>query len=292
MAIRKGVIPVAGFGTRFLPVSKAVPKVLLPVLDRPVIQYAVEEMARAGIDQVCIVMSRGQGAIADHFSPSPELEALLEAAGKIELLRALRAPEELAELFYVTQHRALGLGHAVLCAADFVGDEPFAVILPDELFDPQDNFLGEMIEIFDEMEASVIAGLEVPLEHISRYGAIDPEDPEADPGRIRSLVEKPPVHEAPSNLAVVGRYLLDPRIFDVLAKVEPGAVGEIQLTDALDVLARQGHLWGKRYEGRRWDVGNQQGFLRANFDLAAEHPDFAWTVGGIGAQPRSGAQRA
>jgi UTP--glucose-1-phosphate uridylyltransferase len=287
MPVRKGVIPAAGFGTRFLPVSKAVPKVLLPVVDRPVIQYAVEEMARAGIDQICIVLSHGQGAIADHFSPALELEGVLEAAGKTDLLALVRAPEELADIFYVTQHRPLGLGHAVWRARDFVGDEPFVVLLPDELFDPADNFLAEMIEIFDDREASVIAALEVPHEQISRYGAIDPEDPTADPVRIRSLVEKPPVDEAPSDLAVVGRYLLEPGVFDVLAKVKPGAIGEIQLTDALDVLAHEGGLYAKRYQGRRWDVGNQQGFLRANFDLAAENPDFAESVFGLPV-PRSG----
>src|SRR5437867_9380368 len=146
MPVRKGVIPAAGLGTRFLPASKAVPKVLLPVVDRPVIQYAVEEMARAGISQICIVMSHGQGAIADHFSPAPELEAVLEAAGKTDLLTEVRATEALADIFYVQQHRPLGLGHAVMCARDFVGDEPFAVVLPDELFDPADNFLAEMIE--------------------------------------------------------------------------------------------------------------------------------------------------
>ena len=281
MPVRKGVIPAAGLGTRFLPASKAVPKVLLPVVDRPVIQYAVEEMARAGISQICIVMSHGQGAIADHFSPAPELEAVLEAAGKTELLAEVRAPEALADIFYVQQPRPLGLGHAVLCAQDFVGDEAFAVLLPDEMFDPSGNFLSELLEVFEDRRSSVIAGLEVAAEEISRYGAIEMEDPASDPLRILSLVEKPPLSEAPSNVAIVGRYVLEPRVFDILAKLQPGALGEIQLTDALDVLARGGRLLGKRYEGRRWDVGNKQGFLRANFDLAAERPDLAGTVAGL-----------
>jgi UTP--glucose-1-phosphate uridylyltransferase len=278
MPIRKGVIPAAGLGTRFLPASKAVPKVLLPIVDRPVIQYAVEEMARAGITQICIVLSHGQGAIADHFAPAPELEAVLEKAGKTELLEEVRRTETLADIFYVQQHRPLGLGHAVLCAADFVDDEPFAVLLPDELFDPQDNFLGDMVETFEAQGLSVVAGLEVPHEEISRYGAMAVEDVEAELLRILSLVEKPPLDQAPSDIAIVGRYVLEPAVLALLAKLPPGALGEIQLTDALDILAAQGRLLGRLYRGRRWDAGNKQGFLRANFDLAAERPELAGTV--------------
>ena len=273
MPVRKGVIPAAGLGTRFLPASKAVPKVLLPVVDRPVIQYAVEEMARAGINQICIVLSHGQGAIADHFSPAPELEAMLERAGRSELLAEVRATESLADIFFVTQHRPLGLGHAVFCARDFVGNEPFAVVLPDELFDPAGNFLAEMLVCFEDHDTSVIAGMEVPAEEISRYGAIDAEDLETEPLRIRALVEKPDADAAPSNVAIVGRYVLDPEVVAILSKVSPGALGEIQLTDALHVLAADGRLLGRRYRGRRWDVGTKQGFLQANFDLALERED-------------------
>ena len=278
MPIRKGVIPAAGLGTRFLPASKAVPKVLLPIVDRPVIQYAVEEMARAGITQICIVLSHGQGAISDHFAPAPELEAVLEKAGKTELLEEVRRTETLADIFYVQQHRPLGLGHAVVCAADFIDDEPFAVLLPDELFDPKDNFLGDMVETYEAQGVSVVAGLEVPHEEISRYGAMAVEDTEAELLRILSLVEKPPLDEAPSDIAIVGRYVLEPAVLALIAKLPPGALGEIQLTDALDILARQGRLLGRLYRGRRWDAGNKQGFLRANFDLAAERPDLAATV--------------
>ena len=285
MPIRKGVIPAAGLGTRFLPASKAVPKVLLPIVDRPVIQYAVEEMARAGITQICIVLSHGQGAIPDHFAPAPELEAVLEKAGKTELLEEVRRTENLADIFYVQQHRPLGLGHAVLCAADFIDDQPFAVVLPDEVFDPGVNFLGEMVETFEAEGVSVVAGMEVPHEEISRYGAVAAEDLEAEPLRIRSLVEKPPLDEAPSDVAIVGRYVLDHAVLALLAKLEPGALGEIQLTDALDLLAREGRLIGKLYHGRRWDAGNKQGFLRANFDLAAERPDLAPTVAGLLGRP-------
>ncbi|MCW3035774.1 MAG: UTP-glucose-phosphate uridylyltransferase [Actinobacteria bacterium] len=285
MPIRKGVIPAAGLGTRFLPASKAVPKVLLPIVDRPVIQYAVEEMARAGITQICIVLSHGQGAISDHFAPAPELEAVLEKAGKTELLEEVRRTETLADIFYVQQHRPLGLGHAVVCAADFIDDEPFAVLLPDELFDPKDNFLGEMVETFEVEGASVVAGLEVPHEEICRYGAMAIEDLEVEPLRILSLVEKPPLDEAPSDIAIVGRYVLEPAVLALLAKLPPGALGEIQLTDALDILAREGRLLGKLYRGRRWDAGNKQGFLRANFDLAAERPDLAATVADLLGRP-------
>jgi UTP--glucose-1-phosphate uridylyltransferase len=262
-----------------------VPKVLLPIVDRPVIQYAVEEMARAGITQICIVLSHGQGAIADHFAPAPELEAVLEKAGKTELLDEVRRTETLADIFYVQQHRPLGLGHAVLCAADFIDDEPFAVLLPDELFDPKDNFLGEMVETFETEGMSVLAGMEVPHEEISRYGAVAAEDLEAEPLQIRSLVEKPPLDEAPSDIAIVGRYVLESAVLGLLAKLPPGALGEIQLTDALDILAREGRLLGRLYRGRRWDAGNKQGFLRANFDLAAERPDLAATVAGLLGRP-------
>jgi UTP--glucose-1-phosphate uridylyltransferase len=235
-------------------------------------------MARAGITQICIVLSHGQGAIADHFAPAPELEAVLEKAGKSELLEEVRRTENLADIFYVQQHRPLGLGHAVLCAADFIDDQPFAVVLPDEVFDPKVNFLGEMVETFDEEGMSVLAGMEVPHEEISRYGAVEAEDLGAEPLRIRSLVEKPPIDEAPSDVAIVGRYVLEHSVLALLAKLGPGALGEIQLTDALDILAREGRLIGKLYRGRRWDAGNKQGFLRANFDLAAERPDLAATV--------------
>lgn len=283
MPVRKAVIPAAGLGTRFLPVSKAVPKVLLPVVDRPIIQYAVEELARAGVSEICVVISHGQGAIADYFSSAPELEASLERTGKTEMLAQLRALEELAEIFFVQQRHALGLGHAVGCARDFVGDEPFVVLLPDEMFDPADDFLAQMIAAFDGYGLSVIAGMQVAHERICNYGAIDAQDLSADPLLIRSVVEKPPIEEAPSDLAIVGRYLLEPEVFDILSKLKPGAVGEIQLTDALDVLAHAGRLLGKSYPGRRWDVGNIYGWLQANHDLAADDPRYAAAVGAAAA---------
>lgn len=273
MPVRKAVIPAAGFGTRFLPASKAVPKVLLPVVDRPIIQYAVEELVRAGITHITIVVSRGQEAVLEHFSAWPELEAALEAAGKIALLDEVRSLRDLASFSYVIQHEPLGLGHAVWTARDQVNDEPFAVILPDELFDPADNLLREMVQIFDEHASSVIAVTEVSPEDIRLYGAIEPEDPETEPIRVRSIVEKPEPEKAPSTLASIGRYVLAPEVMDILGKVKPGAGGEIQLTDGLTVLGQRGQLLAMRYPGRRWDVGNKQGFLQATVALAAERPD-------------------
>ncbi|MGH7426705.1 MAG: UTP--glucose-1-phosphate uridylyltransferase, partial [Candidatus Methylomirabilales bacterium] len=261
MPVRTAVIPAAGLGTRFLPASKAVPKVLLPIVDRPLIQYGVEELARAGISNICIVTSRGQSAVADHFSPAPDLEAVLASTGKVALLEEILQLHRLAEIYYVHQHEPLGLGHAVSVARDHVGDEPFAVLLPDELFDPRDNFLAEMLQTYDESGLSTIAVCEVPKEKIRLYGAIDPTDPNEEPLRVRSVIEKPDPAKAPSNLASIGRYVLAPDVFEVLAKLEPGAGGEIQLADALDVLARSGKLLARRYAGRRWDVGSKPGYL-------------------------------
>jgi UTP--glucose-1-phosphate uridylyltransferase len=279
--VRKGVIPAAGLGTRFLPASKAVPKVLLPIVDRPVIQYAVEELARAGVTDICIVISRGQDAICDHFSAAPELEAALEATGKTGLLEEMEALNDLARIHYVRQHRPLGLGHAVWTARDHVGDEPFVVVLPDEVFDPRGGFLEGLIQTFDEHETSVITVQEVPADEIGLYGAIDPEDPSEDPLRVRSIVEKPAPGSAPSNLACVGRYVLEPQVFDLLSKLDPGAIGEIQLTDGLDVLAKEGQLLAQRYAGRRWDVGNKRGYLQAVFTLASEREDLGSTVAAL-----------
>ncbi len=281
MPVRKGVIPAAGLGTRFLPASKAVPKVLLPVVDRPVIQYAVEELVRAGVTDICIVISRGQDAIADHFSVAPELEAVLEATGKTQLLEEMEALIDLARIYYVRQHRPLGLGHAVWTARDHVGDEPFVVVLPDELFDPRGSFLVRLIQTFDERGTSVITVQEVPGDEIGLYGAIEPEDAAEDPLRVRSIVEKPAPGSAPSNLACIGRYVLNSRVFDLLSKLDPGAIGEIQLTDGLDMLAREGQLLAQRYTGRRWDVGNKRGYLEAVFSLAAEREDLGPTVAAL-----------
>lgn len=274
MSVRKAVIPAAGLGTRFLPASKAVPKNLIPVVDRPMMQYAVEELSRAGIDNICIVISHGTEGVADHFAADEKLEAILERTGKAELLQKVRELKDLAEIYYVYQHKPLGLGHAVGVAREHVGDEPFVVLLPDELFDPTQDLVGELIATYSEENKSAIAVIEVPRDDVSAYGVIDPVDESSKPIAVKGLVEKPPVAEAPSNLMVAGRYVLTPEVFEILSKVEPGAGGEIQLTDALNVLAGRGELVASRYEGRRWDVGRVEGWLNAVVELGLEHPDY------------------
>jgi UTP--glucose-1-phosphate uridylyltransferase len=274
--VRKAVIPAAGFGTRFLPASKAVPKVLLPVVDRPAIQYAVEELVRAGVNDICIVTSRGGDAVIDHFGATPDLELVLRRGGKHDFLDEVLKLRELADIYAVRQHEALGLGHAVWTARSHVAGEPFVVVLPDELFDPKANFLGDMIAAFDEHGDSVIAVQEVPHDQIRFYGSIDPI---VEPGgpedlvKVRTFVEKPDPDKAPSDLAAVGRYVLDPEIFEILEKVDPGAGGEIQLTDGLNVLAERGRLRARIHRGRRWDVGSKAGYLEATVTLAAERED-------------------
>jgi UTP--glucose-1-phosphate uridylyltransferase len=273
MPVRKAVIPAAGRGTRFLPASKAVPKVLLPLVDRPIIQYAVEELARAGITDVCVVTALGDDAVVEHFTRSPELEAALAGPDKQDLLAQVREIYSLADIYYIRQHDPLGLGHAVWVAREHVDDEPFVVVLPDEIVEPGAPFLAEMVADFEENGRSVVAVLEVPGDDIQLYGAIETGDPPDGLMRVTSVVEKPDPATAPSNLALIGRYVLEPEVFDVLAKLQPGAGGEIQLADALGVLAGRGKLLAKRLTARRWDVGNKAGYLQAVVALAAERDD-------------------
>ena len=273
MPVRTAIIPAAGLGTRFLPASKAVPKELVTVVDRPIIQYAVEEAVRAGITDICIVTSEGKEALLDHFSSNSRLEDALGKKGKHTLLEEVRRLTSLANITSVVQDEPRGLGHAVWTARNAIDDEPFVVLLPDELFDPADNFLGEMVASFEALGKSVIAVTEVPHEAISSYGAIEVEDGDGDVLRIRSLVEKPEPEEAPSDLAVIGRYVLTPEVMEILEHVEPGAGGEIQLTDALAVLARRGELYAQVLKGRRWDAGTKHGYLQATAALALEHPE-------------------
>ncbi|MDQ1716040.1 MAG: UTP--glucose-phosphate uridylyltransferase [Frankiaceae bacterium] len=278
VTVRKAVIPAAGLGTRFLPASKASPKEMLPVVDKPAIQYVVEEAARAGLDDVLLITGRSKRAVEDHFDHYWELEATLEANGDLERLAIVRESSEIATVHSVRQGQPKGLGHAVLCAAAHVGHEPFAVLLGDDLIDERDELLTTMIDVQRQRGGSVIALIEVPPETISMYGcvAVAPTDT-PNVLRITDMVEKPAVDEAPSNYAIIGRYLLAPEIFDVLRKTQPGRGGEIQLTDALKVLADRdgdgGGVHGVLFRGRRYDTGDRLEYLRTVVLLASERDD-------------------
>ncbi len=273
MPVQTAIIPAAGLGTRFLPASKAVPKELVTVVDRPVIQYAVEEVVRAGITNIIIVISEGKEAVTDHFSPNIRLETALRNKQKKALLEEMLKLNTVADIFSVIQDEPLGLGHAVWVARKEIRDEPFVVLLPDEILDPADNFVAEMIETYDRTSHSVIAVDEVPHETIGSYGSIDPEPSSDDTMKVKAVVEKPEPQAAPSDLAIIGRYVLDPEVMMILETVKPGSGGEIQLTDALAVLAGQGRLMAQRYRGRRWDAGTKLGYLQATAALAFDHPE-------------------
>ncbi|WP_040337368.1 UTP--glucose-1-phosphate uridylyltransferase GalU [Candidatus Blastococcus massiliensis] len=272
---RKAVIPVAGMGTRFLPATKAVPKELLPVVDRPALQYIVEEAARAGLPEVLMVTGRNKAAIEDFFDSTPELETALEKKGDAARLDAVRASTDVAQVHFVRQGEAKGLGHAVLQAAAFVGDEPFAVLLGDDLIDARDHLLEQMLEVQAEHGGCVVALLDVGRENIDKYGAVAiEEDTQEGVVTITGLVEKPPVDEAPSSLAIIGRYVLAPEIFEVLRGTAPGRGGEIQLTDALATLVERGEpVHGVVFGGRRYDTGDKLDYLKAVVRLAAERED-------------------
>ena len=273
MKVRKAVIPAAGLGTRFLPATKAQPKVMLPVIDVPAIQLVVEEAARAGIDDVLIITGRGQRAIEDHFDRNLELERFLEDKQKFDELKRIRQISDMAEVHYIRQKEALGLGHAVSVAQAHVGDEPFVVMLGDDLIHPSEPLLGEMLRAHETFGRSVIAAMEVSKQEITMYGCIEPESFEEDLVRILSIIEKPSPEEAPSNLAVIGRYVLTPEIFDALRRTTPGRGGEIQLTDAINLLAQEQAVYAYRFEGRRFDVGNPLDYVKATVELGAERDD-------------------
>jgi len=280
MRVRKAVFPAAGWGTRFLPATKAQPKEMLPLVDKPIIQYAVEEAVAAGIEQVIIVTSSQKRAIEDHFDLSYELEHLLEEKGEIEKLRQVRHISDLAQVAYVRQKEQLGLGHAVLMAKDLVGHEPFAVILPDDVIVGDRPCIGQLIHAYHQVHASVVAVMEVPHADTGRYGVIagEPVDETLNHGRLRRvtrLVEKPDPDDAPSDLAVIGRYVLTPKIFDKLEQTGRGAGGEIQLTDAIEALMVEQGVYGYEFEGTRYDAGTTMGWLQASVELALQRPDLA-----------------
>jgi UTP--glucose-1-phosphate uridylyltransferase len=271
--VRKAVIPAAGLGTRFLPATKAQPKEMLPLVDKPAIQYVVEEAVAAGITDILVITGRGKRSLEDHFDRSFELEYYLEQGGKLAELAEMRRIAEMAEIHYVRQGEPLGLGHAVSVAAEHVGDSPFAVLLGDDIMHPGSGILAGMLDSFEHYGHSVIALKEVPPQDISSYGCARVTPLEGNVVRVEDLVEKPPVDEAPSNLAVMGRYVFGPAIFDVLAQTKPGRGGEIQLTDAIKALAEQEPVYGWTFRDGRYDVGNKLGYLVATVELALERDD-------------------
>ncbi len=271
--LRKAVIPVAGLGTRFLPATKAQPKEMLPLVDTPVIQYVVEEAIRAGVESLVLVTGRGKAAIENHFDVSFELEDVLRRRGKQEDLDLVRGISHLAQFAYVRQGEPLGLGHAVLCARHAVGDEPFALLLGDDVFDERDSALDALIAAYHSTGKSVVGVQEVPLDHVSRYGIVSAPQDRHDTWDVTSIVEKPQPADAPSRWAVVGRYVLEPRVFDHLAALEPGVGGEYQLTDALAALAREGRLVARPIPAKRYDTGNKLDYLKANVEFALKRDD-------------------
>jgi len=276
-AVRKAVFPAAGLGTRFLPATKAQPKEMLPLVDKPIIQYGVEEALNSGANNIILVTGRGKNAIEDHFDVSVELETFLEARGKRELLAEIRKISNLINVAYVRQGEPLGLGHAVLVTKDLVGPEPFAVILADDVIDAERPALRQMIDVFEEMDGPVLAIEEVPEESVSSYGIIDAEEIRPDVYRIRDMVEKPRREDAPSNLAIIGRYVLTPDIFPKLEETarEKDRTGEIQLTNGLRILRGHRPIYAVEFEGKRQDTGEKLGFLKATVEFALARPDLA-----------------
>jgi len=276
--VRKAVFPAAGLGTRFLPATKAMPKEMLPVVDKPLIQYGVEEALQSGVQNIVIVTGRGKSAIEDHFDVSFELEHLLETRQKKDLLATVRAISDMIDISYVRQKEALGLGHAVLRARELVGHEPFSVILSDDVIQGETPCLRQLLDVYEFYGAPVVALMEVPRDKISSYGVVDAE-PVAHHGgenrlyRIRNMVEKPKAADAPSNLAIIGRYVLTPEVFTSLDAIEPGSGGEIQLTDGLKHMLRSRPIYGYRFEGKRYDAGDKLGFLEATVEFALRRHD-------------------
>jgi UTP--glucose-1-phosphate uridylyltransferase len=274
--VRKAVFPAAGLGTRFLPATKVIPKEMLALVDKPIIQYGVEEAIDSGIEHIIIITGRGKGAMEDHFDHSFELDATLERRGKKELLAVSRSVATLARISYVRQKEPLGLGHAVLCAKELVGDEPFAVILPDDVIDAEVPCLKQMMDVFNERGGSVLATQTVEGPAISAYGVLagspDPKNPRIY--NCTGMVEKPKLEDAPSKQAIIGRYVLTPRVFQLLEETTPGAGGEIQLTDGIKALLKEEPVFGYTFEGKRFDAGDKFGMLQATVEFALKRPEF------------------
>jgi UTP--glucose-1-phosphate uridylyltransferase len=276
MRVRKAVFPAAGLGTRFLPATKAMPKEMLPLVDKPIIQYGVEEAVSSGCDQIIIVTGRGKQAIEDHFDVSYELEKMLEERGKTDLLQIVRQISDLIHIAYVRQKEALGLGHAVLTARELVGNEPFAVLLADDVIDAEVPCLKQLMKVFEKTQCSVLATQVVEGPGISAYGVLEGNPVPGSNGKLYEvvgLVEKPRPEDAPSNLAVIGRYILTPTVFETLSDIKAGAGGELQLTDGLKQLLKKEKIYGYVFDGKRHDTGDKLGFLKATVEFALKRPD-------------------
>lgn len=274
MKVRKAIFPVAGLGTRFLPATKSSPKEMLPLIDKPLVQYVVEEAVAAGITQIIFVTGRTKRTIEDHFDLSPELESHLEEKGKNENLQEVRDISDMVDIYYVRQKKALGLGHAILCARDFIGNEPFAVMLGDDIIDSEKPCLGQLLDVYYQRQSSVLALEKVPMEQISSYGCVAVNPLSERVMEVTDMVEKPKQADAPSDLAIIGRYVLTPAIFSILENQEPGRGGEIQLTDAIKRLSKTEKIYGCLFEGLRHDCGDKLGFLKATVDLALKRDEF------------------
>ena len=272
MRIRKVVIPAAGWGTRFLPATKVLPKEMLPLVDKPLIQYAIEEAISCDMEQIIIITSFGKDAMEDHFDRDFELEHILEQKGEMRLLEEVRRITDMANICYIRQKEQLGLGHAILTARELVGSEPFAVFLPDDVFAAEVPLVMQMVEVHERYQGSVVAVKRVAREEMARYGVIEPKQVEERVYQVLGVVEKPPPEEAPSELAILGRYIFTPEIFEALDVTPPGAGGEIQLTDGIGILLQQQAVYGYEFEGEYFDAGTPLGFLKASVSLGVRHP--------------------
>ena len=273
MKVKKAIIPAAGLGTRFLPATKAQPKEMLPIVDKPTIQYIIEEAVASGIEEILIITGRNKRAIEDHFDKSVELENELESHGKAELLTMVRDISNMADIYYIRQKEPKGLGHAINCARTFVGNEPFAVMLGDDVVDSEVPCLKQLIDCFDQYKTTILGVQQVPHNEVCKYGIIKGMNIEDRVYKVKDLVEKPKMDEAPSDIAILGRYIITPQIFDILDNTAPGKGGEIQLTDALQTLIKQEAMYAYNFEGRRYDVGDRLGFLEATVEYALKRED-------------------
>lgn len=268
MKVKKAIIPAAGLGTRFLPATKAQPKEMLPIVDKPTIQYIIEEAVASGIEEILIITGRNKKCIEDHFDKSIELELELEKSGKEELLELVRDISDMVDIHYIRQKEPRGLGHAIHCAKTFVGNEPFAVLLGDDVVDSETPCLKQLIDCFSEYNTTILGVQTVPKENVSKYGIVDGLHIENRVYKVKDLIEKPAIDEAPSNVAILGRYIITPEIFNILENTKPGKGGEIQLTDALKTLIGQEAMYAYNFEGKRYDVGDKLGFLQATIEFA------------------------